>query len=202
MEGSVEGGKRVAGVGLYRWAINESIWGAQMSRLSKRKGAGRGPGRPSDITNEFRDMVTTRAMELRRDSYTLREVVDIVNEEFDDNLAFETVRRWIQDRIKPELEETADAYRQTLLEQISLQKRRLEPKMLMGDEKAIAAWTRLVDREMRLTGVEKPIKVDMNVNNRESDANEAQQLLDAFFGNPSPGAGHVIQGEVVKRDDV
>lgn len=145
-------------------------------------------------------MVTTRAMELRRDSYTLREVVDIVNEEFDDNLAFETVRRWIQDRIKPELEETADAYRQTLLEQISLQKRRLEPKMLMGDEKAIAAWTRLVDREMRLTGVEKPIKVDMNVNNRESDANEAQQLLDAFFGNPSPGAGHVIQGEVVKRD--
>lgn len=147
-------------------------------------------------------MVTTRAMELRRDSYTLREVVDIVNEEFDDNLAFETVRRWIQDRIKPELEETADAYRQTLLEQISLQKRRLEPKMLMGDEKAIAAWTRLVDREMRLTGVEKPIKVDMNVNNRESDANEAQQLLDAFFGNPSPGAGHVIQGEVVKRDGV
>jgi hypothetical protein len=141
-------------------------------------------------------------MELRRDSYTLREVVDIVNEEFDDNLAFETVRRWIQDRIKPELEETADAYRQTLLEQISLQKRRLEPKMLMGDEKAIAAWTRLVDREMRLTGVEKPIKVDMNVNNRESDANEAQQLLDAFFGNPSPGAGHVIQGEVVNRDGV
>lgn len=147
-------------------------------------------------------MVTTRAMELRRDSYTLREVVDIVNEEFGDNLAFETVRRWIQDRIKPELEETADAYRQTLLEQISLQKRRLEPKMLMGDEKAIAAWTRLVDREMRLTGVEKPIKVDMNVNNRESDANEAQQLLDAFFGNPSPGAGHVIAGEVVKRDGV
>ncbi|AVP41440.1 hypothetical protein SEA_WENTWORTH_1 [Streptomyces phage Wentworth] len=140
-------------------------------------------------------------MELRRDSYTLRETVDIVNEEFGDNLAFETVRRWIQDRIKPELEETADAYRQTLLEQISLQKRRLEPKMLMGDEKAIAAWTRLVDREMRLTGVEKPIKVDMNVNNRESDANEAQQLLDQFFGNAAPGAGHVIQGEVVKREE-
>lgn len=144
-------------------------------------------------------MVTTRALELRRDSYTLREVVDIVNEEFGDSLAFETVRRWIQDRIKPELEESAEAYRQNLLEQISLQKRRLEPKMLMGDEKAIAAWTRLVDREMRLTGVEKPVTVNMNVNNADGDALEAQRLLDQFFGNAPAGAGHVIAGEVVKR---
>lgn len=130
----------------------------------------------------------------------MRETVEIVNEEFGDSLAFETVRRWIQDRIKPQLEETADAYRETLLEQISLQKRRLEPKMLMGDEKAIAAWTRLVDREMRLTGVEKPIKVDMNVNSREGDANEAQRLLDQFFGVAPAGEGHVIQGEVVNRE--
>jgi len=173
-----------------------------MSRLSRRKAGGRGPGRPSDITNEFRDQVTTRALELRRDSYTLRETVDIVNEEFGDNLAFETVRRWIQDRIKPQLEETAEAYRETLLEQISLQKRRLEKRMAMGDEKAIAAWTRLVDREMRLTGVEKPIKVDMNVNSRDADANEAQRLLDQFFGVAPAGEGHVIQGEVVKRDGV
>lgn len=172
-----------------------------MGRLQKRTGRRRG-GRPTDITNEFRDQVTTRALELRRDSYTLRETVEIVNEEFGDSLAFETVRRWIQDRIKPQLEETAEAYRETLLEQISLQKRRLEPKMLMGDEKAIAAWTRLVDREMRLTGVEKPIKVDMNVNTREGDANEAQRLLDSFFGAPSSAEGHVIQGEVVKRDGV
>lgn len=170
-----------------------------MGKLQKRTGRRRG-GRPTDITNEFRDLVTTRALELRRDSYTLRETVEIVNEEFGDSLAFETVRRWIQDRIKPQLEETADAYRETLLEQISLQKRRLEPKMLMGDEKAIAAWTRLVDREMRLTGVEKPIKVDMNVNSREGDANEAQRLLDQFFGVAPAGEGRVIQGEVVNRE--
>jgi len=130
----------------------------------------------------------------------MRETVQIVNEEFNDNLAFETVRRWIQERIKPELEETAEAYRQTLLEQISLQKRRLEPKMLMGDEKAIAAWTRLVDREMRLTGVEKPVQVSLSVSNADSDALEAQRLLDQYFGAPS-GAGHVVQGEVVKRSE-
>jgi|SRR5690242_668451 len=168
-----------------------------MGRLTKRTGRRTG-GRPTDITNEFRDQVTTRAMELRRDSYTLRETVAIVNEEFGDSLAFETVRRWIQERIKPELEETAEAYRQTLLEQISLQKRRLERKMQMGDEKAIAAWTRLVDREMRLTGVEKPVQVSLNVSNADNDALEAQKLLDQFFGAP-PGAGHVIQGEVVKH---
>jgi len=171
-----------------------------MSRLSRRKGAGRGPGRPSDITNEFRDQVTTRALELRRESYTLRETVDIVNEEFDDNLAFETVRRWIQDRIKPELEEKADEYRQHLLDQIAVAKRALAKRVMMGDEKAVGAWTRLLDREMRLTGVEKPIKVDMNVSNREGDANEAQRLLDSFFGVAPAGEGHVIQGEVVKRE--
>lgn len=173
-----------------------------MGRLSKRKAGGRGPGRPSDITNEFRDQVTTRAMELRRDSYTLRETVDIVNEEFGDSLAFETVRRWIQERIKPQLEETAEAYRETLLEQISLQKRRLEPKMLMGDEKAIAAWTRLVDREMRLTGVEKPRQVQLTTVSADGDALEVQKIMDHFFGSgASPAEGHVIQGEVVHRSD-
>lgn len=173
-----------------------------MGRLSKRKTAGRGPGRPSDITNEFRDQVTTRALELRRDSYTLRETVEIVNEEFGDTLAFETVRRWMQERIKPELEETAEAYRQTLLEQIALQKRRLEPKMLMGDEKAIAAWTRLIDREMRLTGVEKPVQVAITTTNLDADGVEVQKMLDQFFGVPdsASGSGHVIQGEVVRRE--
>lgn len=171
-------------------------------KLTKRVG-GRTGGRPTDISNDFRDAVTNRAMQLRIDSYTLRETVEIVNEEFNDNLAFETVRRWIQERIKPELEETAEAYRQTLLEQISLQKRRLEAKMLMGDEKAIATWTRLVDREMRLTGVEKPVQVSLSVSNADADALDVQKQLDQFFGNSgSPaGAGHVIQGEVVKRSD-
>lgn len=169
-------------------------------KLQKRTGR-RVQGSNAGITAEFKDMVTIRAMELRRDAYTLRETVEIVNEEFDDNLAFETVRRWIQERIKPELEETADAYRQTLLEQIATQKRRLEPKLLMGDEKAIAAWTRLIDREMRLTGVEKPVQVALTTTNLDADGVEVQKMLDQFFGNPSPGVGHVIQGEVVKRSE-
>lgn len=171
-------------------------------RLQRRNGKGRGPGRPSDITDEFRDQVTTRAMELRRDSYTLRETVDIVNEEFGDSLAFETVRRWIEQRIKPELEETSEAYRQTLLEQISLQKRRLEPKMLMGDEKAIAAWTRLVDREMRLTGVEKPVQIAVT-NTAVDKETEFEAMLTRLrvARGDLPAAGHVIQGEVVRRED-
>jgi hypothetical protein len=55
-----------------------------------------------------------------------------------------------------------------------------------------------VDRELRLTGVEKPVQVSLNVSNADNDALEAQKLLDQFFGAP-PGAGHVIQGEVVKH---
>src|SRR5690242_2709369 len=171
-----------------------------MGRKTVKRVGGRPHGSHAGITPEFKDMVTTRAMQLRVDSYTLRETVEIVNEEFGDSLAFETVRRWIQERIKPELEETADAYRQTLLDQISLQKRRLEPKMLMGDEKAIAAWTRLIDREMRLTGVEKPVTVNMNVNNKDNDRLEVVRLMEQMFGSePDPGEGHVIQGEVVRR---
>src|SRR3546814_20329597 len=94
--------------------------GGEMPRLNKRKRAGRGQGRPDDITNTFRDAVTTRAMELRMDSYTLREPTEIVNEEFGDTLSVTTGREWIEARIKPELEEKADAYSQHLLDQISI----------------------------------------------------------------------------------
>jgi hypothetical protein len=169
-------------------------------RLNKRQG-GRGQGRPSDITNEFRDMVATRAMELRGQSYTLRETTEIVNEEYDDSLSITTVRKWIEDRVKPELEESANSYRQHLLDQIATLKRRLEPKMLMGDEKAISAWTRLLDREMRLTGVEKPVQLHVVTSSADSDALDVQRQLDQFFGTGSAAGGHVIQGEVVKREE-
>src|SRR3546814_9001185 len=43
----------------------------------------------TDLTQEFRDAVTTRAMQLRLESYTLRETVAIVNEEFGDSLRSE-----------------------------------------------------------------------------------------------------------------
>jgi hypothetical protein len=143
-------------------------------------------------------------MQLRMESYTLRDVVDIINEEFEDSLAFETIRKWIQDRIKPELEETADAYRQNLLEQIAIQKRRLEPRLAMGDEKAVAAWTRLIDREMRLTGVEKPHQISLTTSSADSDALEVEKILGQFFGAEvadTGAAGHVIQGEVVRRSE-
>jgi hypothetical protein len=52
-----------------------------------------------------------------------------------------------------------------------------------------------------LTGVEKPVTVNMNVNNKDSDAIEAQRMMDMFFGNSSGAAGHVVVGEVVKRED-
>lgn len=171
-----------------------------MGRLSKRNG-GRGQGRPTDITNEFRDMVATRAMDLRSQSYTLRETTEIVNEEFGDSLSITTVRKWIEDRLKPELEESTDSYRQHLLDQIATLKRRLEPKMLMGDEKAISAWTRLVDREMRLTGVEKPAQLHVTTGGDQRE-DEFDKLLNSIRRERgSSVAGHVIQGEVVKREE-
>ena len=171
-------------------------------RLNKRT-AGRGPGRPSDITNEFRDMVTTRAMELRTASYTLQETTDIVNSEFGDKLSITSIRKWLEDRIKPQLEEKADTYRQHMLDQIALQKRRLEKKCAMGDAIAIGVWTRLVDREMRLTGVEKPTQIALAVSTNDSDGMEVHRMLDQFFGPGAVPAGesHVIQGEILARSD-
>ena len=101
-----------------------------MTYLKKRK-PGRSRGRPDDLTNHFRDAVATRAIELRMESYTLRETTEIVNDEFGDTLSIETVRKWIEDRIKPELEEKADAYRQHLLDQIAVAKRALSKRVMM-----------------------------------------------------------------------
>lgn len=167
---------------------------------TRRKSVGRGRGRPSDITNTFRDVVTTRAMQLRMESYTLRETTQMVNEEFGDSLSITTVREWIEDRIKPELEETADSYRQHLLDQIAVAKRALAKRVAMGDEKAVGAWTRLLDREMRLTGVEKPHQIAVTTNTAAGDELEVQKIMDHFFGAPQSAAGHVIQGEVVRRE--
>ncbi|QNR51943.1 hypothetical protein phiRKBJ001_1 [Streptomyces phage phiRKBJ001] len=139
-------------------------------------------------------------MQLRMESYTLRETTDIVNEEFGDSLHLTTVREWIEDRIKPELEETADSYRQHLLDQIAVAKRALSKRVAMGDEKAVGAWTRLLDREMRLTGVEKPHQIAVTTNTADGDALEVQKIMDHFFGVPDSAAGHVIQGEVVRRE--
>src|SRR3546814_12602230 len=81
-----------------------------MSRQRKRVAGGtRKPGPRTDLTPEFRDAVTTRAMHLRLESHQLRETVAIVNEEFGGSLALETNRQGREDRIKPELAKTGDA---------------------------------------------------------------------------------------------
>lgn len=140
-------------------------------------------------------------MELRRECKTLRVTTEIINEEFGDTLHLTTISKWIDERIKPELEEKADAYRQHLLEQISVAKEAVWKRVLMGDDKAVGAWTRLLDREMRLTGVEKPHQVQITTTSVDADALDVQRQLDQFFGAPDGGAGHVIQGEVVKRQE-
>lgn len=134
-------------------------------------------------------------------SYTLEQTVNIVNEEFGDNLAFETVRRWIEQHIKPRLDETSEAYRQHLLDQIAVAKRAVWPRVQMGYDKAIITWTRLIDREMALTGVQKPVQVSITTNTTDSDALEVQRMLRARR-NPEPdlGGGHVIQGEVLSSE--
>ena len=132
-------------------------------------------------------------------SYTLEQTVAIVNEEFGESLAFETVRRWIEQHIKPRLEETSEAYRQHLLDQISVAKRAVWKRVQQGDDKAIITWTRLVDREMALTGVQKPVQVALTTTTVNADALEVVKMLDQFFGTGSDG-GHVIEGEVVRSE--
>lgn len=172
-------------------------------KITRRKEPGeRRQGRPTDISPTFKALVTDRAMELRMNSYTLEQTVRIVNEEFGDNLAMETVRRWIEQHIKPRLEETSEAYRQHLLDQIAVAKRAVWKRVQQGDDKAIITWTRLVDREMALTGVQKPVQVALTTTTVDSDALEAVKMLDQFFGRAEPDSGqsHVIQGEVVRSE--
>lgn len=169
-----------------------------MNRTGKGGNFRTGP-RP-ELNGNLKDMVTMRAMELRRNCKTLRATTDIINEEFGETLHLTTISKWIEERIKPELEETADAYRQHLLEQIGEAKEALWKRVLRGDDKAAAAWTRLVDREMRLTGVEKPHQLNITTNKRDTDASEVQRMIDQYYGTPDSAAGHVIQGEVVRRE--
>jgi len=165
------------------------------------KGANFRVGRRPELNGNLKDMVTTRAMELRRSCKTLRQTTEIINEEFNETLHLTTVSRWIEERIKPELEESADAYRQHLLEQIGEAKEALWKRVQRGDEKAAMAWTRLVDREMRLTGVEKPHQLNITTNNRDADASEVQRMIDQYYGAPAAAESHVIQGEVVRRQE-
>lgn len=159
------------------------------------------PGSRPELNGNLKDLVTTRAMELRRNCKTLRVTTEIINQEFGETLHLTTISRWIDERIKPELEEKSDAYRQHLLEQIAEAKEAVWKRVLRGDDKALTSWTRLVDREMRLTGVEKPIQVAVTNTNLNADGVEVQRMLDQFFGAPPAESGHVIQGEVVRRSE-
>lgn len=168
---------------------------------SKRQGNMRGGPRP-ELNANLKDMVTTRAMELRRECKTLRRTTEIVNEEFGETLHLTTVSKWIDERIKPELEEQADSYRQHLLEQISIAKEKLWPRVERGDDKAVVSWTRLLDREMRLTGVEKPVQIAVttNIADKETEFEKMLTRLRQSRGESLPES-HVIQGEVVRRSD-
>lgn len=158
-------------------------------------------GRRPELNSNIKDRVTTRALELRMECKTLRRTTEIVNEEFGETLVISTISKWIDERIKPELEETADAYRQHVLAQIGEAKEALWKRVLRGDDKAAAAWTRLLDREVRLTGIEKPIQVAVTNTTLAGDGVEVQRMLDQFFGAPASAEGHVIQGEVVRREE-
>lgn len=173
-------------------------------KVANRTGRGgnfRTGSRP-ELSANIKDVVTTRAMELRMECKTLRRTTEIVNEEFGESLAISTISKWIDERIKPELEETADSYRQHVLAQIAEAKEALWKRVLRGDDKATAAWTRLLDREVRLTGIEKPIQVAVTTNSedRETTALRLLRKIREQRGEVPP-EGHVIQGEVVRRSD-
>jgi DNA-binding transcriptional regulator YiaG len=174
--------------------------GLEMNRTGKGRNFRTG-SRP-ELNPSFKDMVTTRAMELRRECKTLRTTTEIVNQEFSETLAISTVAKWIDERIKPELEETADAYRQHVLAQIAEAKEALWNRVLRGDDKATTAWTRLLDREVRITGIEKPIQVAVttNIADKETEFEKMLTRLRRSRGESLPD-GHVIQGEVVRREE-
>ncbi|MGO4759949.1 hypothetical protein AB4212_66885, partial [Streptomyces sp. 2MCAF27] len=85
---------------------------------------------------------------------------------------------YIETRVHPK----ADEWRNKQLDRAQIYIRSLWSQVLAGDPKAIAAAVRTEERIAKLLGLDSAqlFKVEANVS-RESDANEAQRLLDHYF---------------------
>jgi hypothetical protein len=156
-----------------------------------------GPGRRPELRNaELHAAVAKRALELRIASYSINATRDKVNEEFPGlNISATTVTVWVNQMLKPQVDETVEQYREQMLARVAEARKAVWPRVMKGDEKAGAYYLRLEQKEADLRGLDKPIQVELTAAPSD-DALEVARMLESMDSN-----GRVIQGEVVGRSE-
>jgi len=96
-----------------------------------------------------------------------------------------TVHNRIGEQIAKRVHPKADEYRAQQIDRCGVYLRSLATQVLAGDAKAINNALRVEERIAKLMGTDSAtlFKVEATAVSRESDANEAQRLLDQYFGN-------------------
>ncbi|WCH97066.1 hypothetical protein POD33_35015 [Streptomyces moderatus] len=134
------------------------------------------------------------AYELSIAGYSQRQIAEKMG------VALATVQRRLDLYITDHTMPKADEYRKRQIARLELYIRSLWTQINNGDPKAIAAAVRTEERIAKLMGTDSAtlFKMEAQVVSKESDANDAQRLLDQFFGRADDGAAPtVIQGGVI-----
>ncbi|WP_228900098.1 sigma-70 region 4 domain-containing protein [Streptomyces sp. DH1] len=136
------------------------------------------------------------AYELSIAGYSQRQIAEKMG------VALATVQRRLDLYITDHTMPKADEYRKRQIARLELYIRSLWTQINNGDPKAIAAAVRTEERIAKLMGTDSAqlFKVEAAPVSRESDANDAQKLLDQFFGaNPDERRRErpAIKGEVI-----
>ncbi|MFE3516663.1 sigma factor-like helix-turn-helix DNA-binding protein [Streptomyces sp. NPDC059166] len=112
----------------------------------------------------------------------------------------------VQNRLKLYREEISaprlEDLRNRQLARIEMGIRALWPMYLKADKDAINGMVALMKREADLLGLNAAtaFKVEATISTRETDANEAQKIMDHFFGRDTQPANKTIPGEVVSSE--
>jgi hypothetical protein len=160
----------------------------------------RGRPRPELANEHLVDQVTKRAMELRLKSKSLEATADELNAEFPGlDISRATVTRWINKKLKPEVDETVDEYRLQMLSRIEAAREAVWPRVLRGDEKAGAYYLRLEQKEADLRGLDKPVQVEVSATPADNEL-EVQRMIREYKERRAR-EDKVIQGEVVGRSE-
>ncbi|MFE2293690.1 sigma factor-like helix-turn-helix DNA-binding protein [Streptomyces sp. NPDC059452] len=111
-----------------------------------------------------------------------------------------TVHNRIHEHIQNRVHRKADEWRDRQLDDLMVMRRKLVKSIESGDIKAIGQAVRIWERISKLCGLDSAtlFKMEAQVVSKESDANDAQRLMDQFFGaNPAEQRRPVIKGEVI-----
>lgn len=161
---------------------------------------GQGSGRRHDLSEQTKQAIAERGARLRVMGHTWKEIHAKLLKEFPEASVSEaSIIKWVNGYIKPAMEESVEEYRQQQLAEIALAKKALMPRVEKADVAAIAALSRLQDRQSKLLGMDAPVQVQVEAKVVDHQS-EAQAILarirDARLARAT---GNVVEGEVVQK---